>query len=770
VTDPCRGVGAAFWVVIALLGSGVAGRAQIWKSQGPGPSINGQVENIVGFPVVGAVNVVISHPTNSDVLWLGATNGGIWKTTNATAASPHWVPQTDRLSSLSIGSLDLDPTDGSHQTLAAGTGDRSSWGDSGELGTVFRTTDGGASWTRLTGNGLSSWDGLVGIAARGATIVACGYQGLYRSTDTGASFVRLSTTPGSGAPTGWCWDLAGDPLDSTRLFAAFAQGVYRSTNTGATWVKVSDSAVDAQLGNPNLSRGRLAVGNHNEAYIAIAVNGRLAALFRSGDSGGSWSELDVPITNEFAPVGIHPGYQAFIHLSLVADPANLNLVYIGGDRQPSSSEGGSGVGAHNFTGRLFRIDASKPRGSQFAHLTHSRLVGPAGGGTLSSSAPHADSRDMVFDAAGNLIEGDDGGIYKRTSPQTNLGDWFSLIGDAQTTEFHDIAWDTVSNRIVGGTQDNGTPNQGGTGSVVWDTFIGGDGSDVAVDDRSNPTQSIRYMSFQLTPFFYRITFDSAGAVVAWAFPSETLVGGGSPPTGQFDTPVVLNASQPSRLVIGANNGVYESYDRGDTIRSIAAGLRANSAPGAIAYGSSSNPDILYVGADVGVWIRTAAHPAPLVESLSYPGRSTGLPVLAVALDEANPATAFTIDSSTFSGSHVYMTSNTGSNWSEITGNLMALGAGQLNSLLYVSTPVPQLLVGTLHGVFASSPASWGTWFPVGNGLPNVRVYDLDYDAADTVLIAGTLGRGAWKLTAPQPVGQWIFADGFESANLSAWTH
>src|SRR5439155_5627805 len=104
-----------------------------------------------------------------------------------------------------------------------------------------------------------------------------------------------------------------------------------------------------------------------------------------------------------------------------------NIVYVGGDREPAANEGSNSppsfpnsIGAMDFSGRLFRGDASiAPTGGfpspQWKELTHK--------GTKSNSAPHADSRKMVFDANGDILEGDDGGIYRRTSPRTTTGDW-----------------------------------------------------------------------------------------------------------------------------------------------------------------------------------------------------------------------------------------------------------------------------------------------------------------------------------------------------------
>ncbi len=73
----------------------------VWLAQGPGPALSGQVEGVPGGEVVGAVHALAAHPIDSDTLYLGGVNGGIWKTTDATAASPFWEPLTDSEASLS---------------------------------------------------------------------------------------------------------------------------------------------------------------------------------------------------------------------------------------------------------------------------------------------------------------------------------------------------------------------------------------------------------------------------------------------------------------------------------------------------------------------------------------------------------------------------------------------------------------------------------------------------------------------------------------------
>lgn len=115
-----------------------------WTSLGPAGATGGQVEGITNRPVTGPVQAILAHPTDPDILYIGAVNGGVWKTTNATAASPSWTPLTDEQASLSIHSLTFDLNDPTYNTIYAGIGRRSSYGQVGGQRTgLMRSTDGG---------------------------------------------------------------------------------------------------------------------------------------------------------------------------------------------------------------------------------------------------------------------------------------------------------------------------------------------------------------------------------------------------------------------------------------------------------------------------------------------------------------------------------------------------------------------------------------------------------------------------------------------------
>ena len=741
-----------------------------WKAQGPGPAVDGQIENVSpNNEVTGAIHTVLAHPTDPKVLYIGSVNGGVWKTTNAQSPTPNWQALTDSMATSAIGALEFDTADPSLNTIWAAVGRFSSFGRLGgnRVG-LFKTTNAGGGWTPVTGSGILLGKNISGLAPRGSVIVISvdtadaftfGNIGIWRSADGGTTFTQIGSGNGAatGLPGGVTHDLASDPTNPARLFTSvvFANlvgglnGVYRSTDTGANWTKVSNAAMDALLISGVTSNVEFSVGLNNDVYAAIANSGRLAGLFRSGDGGTTWTAMDRPRTGP-NNVGIHPGGQASIHMSILADRGNATLVYLGGDRQPFTLEEGlpfppqfpNTIGANNFSGRLFRCDASQAPGSQCTPLTHI--------GTASNSSPHADSREMTFDASGNIVETDDGGVYKRTSPQTAAGDWFSLNGSLQVTEQHDASFDTLADVAFAGTQDNDDPHQDKEDDAEWFVLLSGDGGDTAVDNQTlAPNQSIRYDSAQGLQAFVRTFWNPANNLVGFVFPPLTVVGGGPAFVGQFTTPVEVNAITKTRLMFGGANGVYESMDQGDTIRFLAPIQINGNGVDAVSYGGLGNPDLLVVGAGSPpgtaqdrLFIRTGPHPAPLTEVLSYP-RTVGRTIRDIVIDPNNAGAIYLTNTT-----QVFKTLDGGTSWTDVSGNIQSFAPIALRGIAYIPRGANDaLVVSTFNGIYVAYESTGFTaWSPLGTGMPNVPIFDLHYDAENKVLVAGTLGRGAWKLS------------------------
>ena len=702
-------LGSSATAIGSVLNSGL----NFWVSEGPAPGIGGQETVPPDDQINGAIQAIVVDPSNADVMYVASVNGGVWKTTNATAASPHWVPLTDNLPSLSMGALEFDPTDATHQTLIAGIGATSSFGATHDsLNGVLRSTDGGATWSQLGIADLGG-DNITSVAARGTTLLAAaesnwGYSpvnGLFRSTNSGANWTLISDGAHGLPNLTSVSDIVGDPLNSNVLYAAVtgsSGGVFKSTDTGLNWTNITSG-----IGIIGSTTDKIELAVHHDAlndvvYATVDNNSALSGVFRSVN-GGSFAALDLPTG----------GHQGSLHAAIVADPTDPDIVYVG--------YGGSS--SHYLT----RIDASQPSGSQITDIS---------GGSFGS--PHVDTRDMQIDANGNLILGTDGGLFRLPTPEANTGAWSAIVGDMSVFELHSIAYDHVSDIVMAGAQDNGTLFQQSAGSATWDHVYGGDGGDVAIDDVSlaGSGKSIRYFSSQFLGGWTRQVYDSSNNFVS-STPLASIT------DGHFATPVELNNVNPTRLLVGGSGHIYESLNQGTSLTSLVS-AGANSIDGGgggkMVYGGYqggvANPDLIYAASGANVLVQTTGGGGFATTS---PG---GTYIRGVTDNPTNWASVFAIDDN-----QVFQSTNTGGIWADVTANLTSISAADFYSMEYVhGTLDDALVVGTSSGVFYSLVSALGgmvNWSEFGSNLPDVITYDLEYDSADNVLVAGTMGRGAW---------------------------
>jgi hypothetical protein len=782
-----------------------------WAEQGPAPVNNGN--NVIipaqNNPQAGAIQALAVDPLNPNRVFAATVNGGVWRTTDFTDASPNWVPLTDPLPSLSMGDVEFSPLDATNNTLFASVGRFSNgFGDGGPYTGILKTTDGGNTWAQL---GQSAFSGLTvgkviptalidtgtGPGRGGQVLLAQVYAaqtnnpGLFRSTDGGATWTKISGGATSGLPGGAITDLVADPGNTQRFYVGMpAQfsgttvtqngGVFVSTDGGVTWNNVSAGVA----GLNNALVVRLAVHNDattNAVYAAdldptFNATGNITAtplggVSRSTNQGGGWTAIGGTLPNP------NPGQQTG-NFSLAADPANANFVFLSGDR-----------GTANNAGDVFRGDAGTNTWTSLAN------------GGASGTAPHPDSRSMTFDA-GVLLETNDGGVYRLTNPDGNPTDpdptkrpvWGAALGNIRPTEFYSIAFDTTNGTVFGGAQDNGSPTQTKGGSLTGTDETGADGGLAAVDNTSDPNHSIHYVSNTNGSAFLGIkreVYDNTGAhvdagvklVVANTGGENLFTVEGNNPGGSTITPIlpfVLNAADPTRMIIGTSS-LYESTDQGDTLTALGGVTNAGLPPGQfqpsvqvgavnpggtffcfpfcqqsfapIAYGGFSggvpNTAVLWVGAGGQLRLRTSGAGVPAVVT-SY----TGATIADIVLDPTDWHTAFILDAngavwkavSDNAGTNVTITNVTG-NLSSITSNVRTIDAMRDGTNLVV-------VVGGQGGVFRTiNPGTNSVWIGLGQGLANAIVRDLHYippNAGDPtkgdLLVVGTAGRGAWTLS------------------------
>ncbi|HKE04303.1 MAG TPA: hypothetical protein VKE91_09595, partial [Blastocatellia bacterium] len=151
--------------------------------------------------VGGRTRALAIHPTNPDTIYAAAASGGVWKTTDGGA---RWAPLTDSLSNLAVNALALDGND--PNVIYAGTGEGFSNSDARRGVGIFKTTDGGATWTLLTGTRATDFyyvNDIVISRNNSQRVYAATNAGVFRSIDGGATWTRVLDSQSNGG----CQDL-----------------------------------------------------------------------------------------------------------------------------------------------------------------------------------------------------------------------------------------------------------------------------------------------------------------------------------------------------------------------------------------------------------------------------------------------------------------------------------------------------------------------------------------------------------------------------------
>jgi hypothetical protein len=292
-----------------------------WTSLGPNSSSG-------GYGGIGRINRVAFHPSDANTFYACTAGGGLWKTSNGGTS---WTTLTSGLSRIGTSDLVIHPTTPDVMYLA--TGDCDGF-DTPSLG-VFKSTDGGSSWNAT---GLSFTDGqnvvifkLVMHASNTSILIAATNAGIYRTTDAGATWTRVFSSA-------IIYDLEKKPGDATTLYACSGTQIYTSADAGVTWTS-----------RTTISGGRriaLAVSPANTSFVGALVakssDSGFLGFYGSTDSGVTWASRSTsPNLLGWNPSGNDSGGQGWYDLCLSIDPANANNIYVGGVNTWKSTNGGT---------------------------------------------------------------------------------------------------------------------------------------------------------------------------------------------------------------------------------------------------------------------------------------------------------------------------------------------------------------------------------------------------------------------------------------------
>ena len=675
-----------------LLSVPASGSTTTWTPIGPKP-ITG-----FGLPNSGRLNSIAIHPTNPEVIFVGGAQGGVWKTINGGAS---WAALTDTQCSLAMGSVVLDPSN--PDIIYAGTGEQNFSGDSYYGCGVLKSVNGGQSWTETGTIQNTLGNRRVRISrvvvdkttanTPSAVVMAGTDAGIFRSADAGATWTRVSADP--LGPSGAITDLVADTTNGGVFYAANGDigggqrnGVYKSQDGGATWTRVFQTA---NAGRINLA---ISASSPGTVYAAIqtALNapsgGALLGIWRTTNGGAAWTQQHTANSSLCSE-------QCWYDMVIAVDPTNPNTVYLGGFSLHKSTTGATTSSFQDI--------------GQSIHVDHHAF------------AFHPTDPNTIF-------SGNDGGIFKSTNAGAS---WTSLNTNLELTQFYAgvSVSPTSATTILGGTQDNGTLEWGGSGS--WPQIVGGDGGFTALDQLTGAT------AFAETQWQINQSFSGPRRRDAGAGSTQFLLKTNGINIGDralFIPPIAMDPLRPRIVFFGTFN-LYRSASSGDLWTRVGTNLtNGNIASIGVA---PSDTTTFYVGATDGRLSYTHDLGATWTTAT---GIGTG-PITDIAVDPRDARVAIIVQSGfTTTSRGVFRTVDGGATWTNLSFDLP-----NIPLLAVVLEPgTRDITIGTDLGVFTLRSGAT-SWTPVLNGLPNVAVYDLVFDAPRSRLIAATHGRGMFAL-------------------------
>ena len=796
----------------------------------------------------GRIDDIEVSESNPNIIYIGYATSGIWKSVNNGTT---FEPVFDTYEVSGFGDLAIHPTN--PDIVYAGSGEANNRQSSSYGGGLYKTTDGGKTWTLM---GLRETQTIsrvvldprnpetVYVAANGPLFGPSEDRGIYKSTNGGRAWTKVKYIDEN---TGFT-DLAIDHSNPSVLYAASYQrrrtnccfngggpgsGVWKSTNAGQTWTKLTGNglppgtygriALDVSRSNPSIVMVQIEAGEVGQ--VIQPGQGRGGGGGFGGGGGYNWCNNAGPGRGFGGGGGGGGGRAGAAQPAQPQTPPALNPAQ--GGIFKSTNNGGSWTHVSNCNARpmyfsQIRIDAQNPNNVYVAGLPIAKsLDGGRTFATLDEAGGHGDPGHVDVHAiwinpknSNHIMNGNDGGLDISYDQGKN---WISVKTMA-AGYFYAISYDMRRPYwVCGGLQDNGSwcgpsSKRSNVGIVNSDWFRigGGDGFFTAQDPED---YNIVYAESQNgNTNRINLRTGQGGSIRPSAPPPPPQVdvpsaagrgggaggGGGGGGGGRGGTPNVINgapgeqyrynwntpyyiSNHNNSVVVLGGNRVFKSYDKGTTwIASVdlTKNYDRNTAnimgqmgnvtmlsknDGLSQYStvitvseSPITPAIIWAGTDDGNLQVTRDN---MTTFTNVTRNLPGLPadhmywvarVVASAHDTARAYVAVDGHRNNDMKPYAFMTNDFGRTFVSISGNLPAYG--NLQTIAEDPKNPDLLYAGTEFGLYISLNRGQ-SWQKFMNNYPTVRTDDIRVHPRDGDLIVGSHGRSVWIADDITPLQQ-----------------
>lgn len=625
-------------------------------------------------------------------VWVGGIDGGLWKTNDITVATPTWTPINDFFGNLAVASICQDPTN--VNIMYFGTGEKAINADAVRGAGIWMSTDHGLTWTVMTGT-ASFWNVSKMVCdASGNLYVGC------NSTSNAAGIQRYTKSTGTWTnitPTGLEARVPDIELSSTgRLHivcgyfnTAAASAGYRYTDnpatvTSGTW---TSPAVSFSPVNVNVDLA----SNGNTLYaLPSNTSYQVPTIYKSTNGGANWAATTT--TPSFT------SGQAWYCMAVAVDPNNANNVIVGSlDCYKSTNGGGSWTKISEWVG------------------TTGQYV-------------HADQQIITWRNNNQVLFGSDGGVHYSANGGTTITDKNTGL---RIKQFYSVAiHPTSTNYFLAGAQDNGVHQMNNAGMGASVEVTGGDGAFVHIDQNQPQFQWGSYVYNQ-----YRRSTNSGSSWSSVNFSSSA---------GRFINPTDYDDVNNIMYCSGAQNAFvrWSNPQSGATFTSVSMTALNTGTVSAVKVSPYTNHTVYFGGGRstvVPTLIRaTNANATPTFTNIIGSGMqiaSANISSIELGTDEQNIIVAF----SNYGINNVWVTSNGGTTWTAVDGNLPDM---PVRWAMFYPGSNTKAIIATETGVWQTELINGAStiWDPE-TGFPNVRTDMLQYRASDGLLAAATHGRG-----------------------------